>query len=89
MLLSSAKSLIRHLLVADLSKRYGCLKNGINDIKFHAWFNGFDWVQLITKQMPAPYVPPALSDFRAEGKYPDSPTPSQQLPPEVDPFLNW
>jgi len=28
-----AKSLIRYLLIADLSKRSGTLKSGINDIK--------------------------------------------------------
>lgn len=85
----AAKSLIRHLLVADLSKRYGCLKNGVHDIKFHTWFSGFDWVQLVTKQLPAPYVPPELSDFRSEGKYPDSPALSPALVPEADPFLTW
>ena len=24
-----AKSLVKHLLAADLSKRYGCMKNGV------------------------------------------------------------
>jgi hypothetical protein len=45
-----AKSLIRHLLVADLSKRYGNLRDGTNygyiganDIKKHRWFNSFSW----------------------------------------------
>jgi serine/threonine protein kinase len=45
-----AKSLVKHLLVADLSKRYGNLKDGIyililgvNDIKKHRWFNNFSW----------------------------------------------
>jgi hypothetical protein len=39
----NAKSLVKHLLVADLSKRYGNLKNGANDIKNHRWFAGIDW----------------------------------------------
>jgi len=34
-----AKSLIKHLLVGDLSKRYGTLVNGVNDVKSHRWFN--------------------------------------------------
>jgi len=38
-----AKSLVKHLLVADLSKRYGNLKDGVNDIKRHRWFNNFSW----------------------------------------------
>lgn len=39
----NAKSLVKHLLVADLSKRYGNLKNGANDIKNHRWFSSIDW----------------------------------------------
>jgi hypothetical protein len=43
--------LVKHLLVADLSKRYGNLKNGkikINplgaaDVKNHRWFGNLDW----------------------------------------------
>lgn len=29
---ADAKSLVKHLLVADLTKRYGNLKGGVNDI---------------------------------------------------------
>ena len=39
----NAKSLVKHLLVADLTKRYGNLKGGVNDIKNHRWFNQIDW----------------------------------------------
>lgn len=38
-----AKSLVKHLLVADLSKRYGNLKDGVNDIKKHRWFSSLSW----------------------------------------------
>lgn len=38
-----AKSLVKHLLVADLTKRYGNLKGGANDIKGHRWFQSMDW----------------------------------------------
>ena len=37
-----AKSLIKHLLTADTTKRYGCLKNGVKDIVNHRLFNEFD-----------------------------------------------
>lgn len=37
------KSLVKHLLVADLAKRYGNLKNGVKDIKKHRWFKKFNW----------------------------------------------
>lgn len=42
----NAKSLVKHLLVADLSKRFGNLKNGAGDIKSHRWFGNIDWGQL-------------------------------------------
>lgn len=31
------------IMQADLSKRYGCLANGVDDIKNHPWFKGTDW----------------------------------------------
>ncbi len=38
-----AKSLVKHLLVADLGKRYGNLKRGVQDVKKHRWFKGVEW----------------------------------------------
>jgi len=35
---SKAKSLIKHILTADLTKRYGNLKNGSKDISGHRFF---------------------------------------------------
>ena len=45
-LFRNAKSIVKHLLVADVTKRYGCLKNGANDIKNHRWFKTLDWFKL-------------------------------------------
>lgn len=42
-----AKALVKHLLVADITKRFGNLKDGANDIKNHKWFEGFNWDQLM------------------------------------------
>lgn len=53
----SAKSLVKHLLVADVTKRYGCLKGGVADIKTHRWFKGFQWLQLAEEKLDAPYKP--------------------------------
>mmetsp|Transcript_31929 Transcript_31929/g.5784 ORF Transcript_31929/g.5784 Transcript_31929/m.5784 type:complete len:81 (+) Transcript_31929:590-832(+) len=47
----NAKSLVKHLLVADLTKRYGNLRNGVNDIKNHRWFSGLDWVRLLNREL--------------------------------------
>jgi len=53
----NAKSLVKHLLVADVTKRYGCLKNGANDIKNHRWFKNLDWFKLSQKKLPVPFLP--------------------------------
>ena len=52
-----AKTLINHLLVADPLKRYGCLKNGVGDIKYHRFYNGFKWDNLWQGSIEAPFVP--------------------------------
>ena len=39
---SHAKSLVKHLLETDLTKRFGNMKGGVNDIKHHRLFSGFD-----------------------------------------------
>lgn len=52
-----AKSLVKHLLVADVTKRYGCLKNGANDVKNHRWFKAIDWYKISQRKVPAPFLP--------------------------------
>lgn len=55
-----AKSLVKHLLVADVTKRYGCLKGGVSDIKTHRWFAKLDWAKLLMMKLPVPYAPTVL-----------------------------
>ncbi|KAJ1565499.1 camp-dependent protein kinase catalytic subunit [Cladochytrium tenue] len=57
-----AKDLVKRLLTADLSKRYGNLRGGSGDIKRHKWFAGVDWEALVALQVRAPYVPPSKGD---------------------------
>ena len=38
------KDLLRNLLQVDLTKRYGNLKNAVQDIKGHKWFITTDWI---------------------------------------------
>jgi serine/threonine protein kinase len=52
-----AKSLIKHLLAGDTTKRYGCLKNGVKDIIEHRYFKDYDWRGLLFMTLDAPYVP--------------------------------
>ena len=45
------KDLLRNLLQVDLTKRYGNLKNGVNDIKNHKWFATTDWIAIYQKKV--------------------------------------
>ncbi|KAJ3205521.1 camp-dependent protein kinase catalytic subunit [Clydaea vesicula] len=58
----AAKDLVKRLLTADLTKRFGNLKAGSSDIKKHKWFIGIDWQKLKALQVQAPYVPPTKGE---------------------------
>lgn len=51
------KDFIRHLIQADLTKRYGILKNGVDDIKQHKWLEKIDWIALYKKEVRPPFKP--------------------------------
>lgn len=51
------KDLMRCLIQADVTKRFGNLKNGVDDIKTHKWFAGLDWMSIYAKKMSAPMIP--------------------------------
>lgn len=79
------------MLVADVTKRYGCLKAGVDDIKSHRFFKGLDWNELAAKKIKADYVP-VISDPGDTSNfttYPDSPTMSPVVKKDEDPFLDW
>lgn len=86
-----AKSLIKHLLAADTTKRYGCLKNGVKDIVNHSFFDEFNWRDFIFLRMQPQYVPNVKSegDTSCFSSYPDSDSEVREVPPEEDPFTNW
>lgn len=86
-----AKSLIKHLLTADTTKRYGSLKNGVKDIVNHRFFDGFDWRSFVFMRMEAPYIPPVKdsSDTSCFSSYPDSDNEKRPLSSNEDPFLSW
>lgn len=86
-----AKSLVKHLLVADVTKRYGCLRNGANDIKNHRWFKPLDWFRLGQKQLPVPFIPQVgrPGDTSNFTEYPDSDTQPNEVPRRDDPFIDW
>ena len=86
-----AKSLIKHLLTEDTTKRFGCLRNGVKDIVNHRFFNDFDWKEFVFMKMTPPYVPEAkpASDTSCFNSYPDSENEPVSLTEKEDPFLDW
>lgn len=54
-----AKDLIKKLLVLDRTRRLGCMKNGVGDIKSHRWFAQIevDWNDVYNKVYVAPIQP--------------------------------
>mmetsp|Transcript_81445 Transcript_81445/g.230790 ORF Transcript_81445/g.230790 Transcript_81445/m.230790 type:complete len:320 (-) Transcript_81445:125-1084(-) len=87
----NAKGLVKKLLTADLGKRYGNLKNGVDDIKQHKWFKEINFGDLVDKKLSAPFKPKVTGDTDTSNfdDYPDS----DELPPIVhpnqDPFDKW
>merc|ERR1712014_45563 len=53
----NAKGLVKKLLTAELSKRFGNPKNGVDDIKLHKWFKDITFSDLIEKKLTAPFKP--------------------------------
>ena len=37
-------------------------RNGIEDVKSHPWYKGFDWEKFEKKQLEPPYIPGRLID---------------------------
>jgi protein kinase A len=87
----SGKSLVKHLLVADLTKRFGNLRGGVSDIKTHRWFSGLDWSSLLRMELTMPFRPSVrdAGDTSNFSRYPDSATLSPPVRASDDPFLDW
>ncbi|CAO1631856.1 unnamed protein product [Parajaminaea phylloscopi] len=58
----AAKDLLKNLLTADLTKRFGNLHRGSKDIFGHLWFAEVDWDRLYRREIPAPYLPTVATD---------------------------
>ena len=49
-----AESVIKSLCRQEPSERIGYQKAGVNDIRKHRWFQGFDWEGLRAETLQAP-----------------------------------
>ena len=72
----AAKDLLKKLLIADRTKRYGCLKDGALDVKKHKWFSRSikNWNHVFRRKLKPPYVPGFKSPYDTScfDKYPES-----------------
>ena len=87
---SKLKSLVKHLLRRDLSKRFGNMVGGVADIKDHRFFETIDWNKLLQKTVEAPHkptIPPVSSKETSFLK--DRNNDASAVPAAEDPFLNW
>lgn len=51
------QNLIINLIQKDLTKRFGNLKGGVNDIKNHTWFRPINWLSILNRSAPADFIP--------------------------------
>ncbi|XP_054264206.1 cAMP-dependent protein kinase catalytic subunit beta-like [Macrosteles quadrilineatus] len=63
------KDLVGKMVQADLSKRFGNLKNGANDIKEHKWFLATNWLAVLNRKCEAPYRP-KIGSVKEDGTTP-------------------
>lgn len=68
------KNLIKKLLQADITKRYGCKRAGSEEIKNHKWFQGVSWEAVYRREIPPPWCPKLTSpsDTHFFDQYPES-----------------
>lgn len=55
------RDIVEKLLTKQPAQRLGMGKRGAQDIADHPWFDGLDWLRLLRKELPAPWLPP-ISD---------------------------
>mmetsp|Transcript_18259 Transcript_18259/g.18328 ORF Transcript_18259/g.18328 Transcript_18259/m.18328 type:complete len:331 (+) Transcript_18259:229-1221(+) len=88
----NARSLVKKFLVADLTKRYGCMKGGADYVKRHKWFTDFDWEGLSRRRLIAPITPVVSNEADTSNfdSYPDSvEEPAMPVYSTRDPFLQF
>lgn len=87
---SKCKSLVKHLLRRDLSKRYGNLKNGAQDLKEHRFFEDIDYNELLQRKLKAPHNPEIKELKIVECNWEkEKNNGTKAIPTAEDPFLDW
>lgn len=84
---SELKDIIRNLVQTDLTKRFGNLKNGTKDIKYHKWFASTNWIAIFEKRIKPTYVPKSDKDhFEKYDEKPMNNAATELYPAEFDSF---
>jgi len=87
---SRLKSLTKHLLRRDLSKRFGNLKDGAADIKNHRFFEDINYDDLLKKKLSPPYIPSSTEMKQTETNWAkDKLIGAQAVSSVEDPFTDW
>ena len=88
----NAKSIIRHFLTVDTSKRLGCTKKGIYEIIQTPFFEGFDWEGLLHRNLEPPFIPKINHIYLSHYKKIDDihiEDNNIAVSKDKDPFYNW
>lgn len=87
---SRLKSLTKHLLRRDLSKRFGNLKDGAEDIKNHRFFEDINFEDLLSKKLKPPHIPSTTDMKQTETNWAkDKLIGCQAVSAAEDPFSDW
>lgn len=87
---SKLKSMVKHLLRRDLSKRFGNMVGGVADIKDHRFFASLSWSNLLEKKVDPPYVPKITPITDKESNFLKERTKdAEEVHASGDPFLDW
>ncbi|XP_019850412.1 PREDICTED: cGMP-dependent protein kinase 1 [Amphimedon queenslandica] len=77
----SAQNLIKKLCRDNPAERLGYLRNGLNDIKGHRWFQGFDWEGL-KKRVVVPPIVPNVRGATDTSNFDHFPASQEDIPPD-------
>lgn len=75
---TNATSLIKKLCNATPSERIGYKRQGIQEIREHRWFQGFNWEKLQSCRMSSPFQPKLANHI--DTKYFDRQRPDRDIP---------
>lgn len=84
---SEAKSIVTAFLQHKPTQRLGVIQGEAAEIKRHAWFAGFDWDKLASKQFVAP-VKPAVASTEDMSNF-EFDEPDRHVPVYEDDGSNW